>query len=424
MVDVLVVGAGAAGLSAARNLLRAGKSVIVLEARDRIGGRIHTIHGEGFSFPVEAGAEFIHGDLPFTKSLMKEAKVSYFAGEGRAWNVQSNKLSEGDIFHDDWDLMVKKLHEIDHDMPIGKFLELHFSDARYKSLTDSVKKFVEGYDAADIDKASALSLKEEWSNENIQGYRPEGGYSQLMNFLAGEIKRFKGQIILSKEVKAIAWKKDNVEVAVKNERFNGRKILITVPIAVLQKGLIEFDPPLASHENAFRKLEVGGVVKFLVEFKDRIWDVGEGNRVRQMPELNFLFSDAPVPTWWTQRPKMYPLLTGWLAGPVLKKLPPDNESMLKLAYRSLAYCFAVDEADVRKHVKAIKVTNWESDQFALGAYTYATLHTSDALSVLSKPVEKTIYFAGEALHEGAEMGTVEAALVTGNEVTEKIMSEW
>ncbi len=234
MIDVLVIGAGAAGLSAARNLLKAGKSVTILEARDRIGGRIHTIAGEGFSFPVEAGAEFIHGDLPFTKSLMKEANVSYFAGEGRTWNVQSNKLSEGDLFHEDWDLLIDKLQEIDHDMTIGKFLELHFSDARYKSLTESVKKFVEGYDAADIDKASALALKEEWSNDNIQGYRPEGGYAQLMDFLFSEIKKLKGKLLLSAVVKKVVCNIIIDEVITTNEgRFRATNFLFSVQAALL-----------------------------------------------------------------------------------------------------------------------------------------------------------------------------------------------
>ena len=201
MVDVLVIGAGAAGLSAARNLLNAGKSVLIIEVRDRIGGRIHTIKGEGFSFPVEAGAEFMHGDLPFTKSLMKESNVPYFAGEGRTWNVQSGKLSEGDLFHDDWDLLVDKLQQVDHDMTMGEFLKLHFNEPKYNSLRESVTKFVEGYDAADINKVSALALKEEWSNENIQGYRPQGGYSQLMDFLLSQIEKLNGQIKLSTEVR-------------------------------------------------------------------------------------------------------------------------------------------------------------------------------------------------------------------------------
>ena len=424
MIDVLVIGAGAAGLSGARSLLKEGISVVILEGRDRIGGRIHTIEGEGFSFPVEAGAEFMHGDLPFTKALMKESNVSYFAGEGRAWNVQSNSLSEGDIFHDDWDTLVAKLQELNHDITIGRFLELHFSDPRFKSLTDSVKKFVEGYDAADIHKASALALKEEWSNENMEGYRPEGGYTQLMNFLLADIKKRGGALNLSAVVKKIVWKKNDVEIITNNnESFKAKKILVTVPVGVLKRGLIEFDPPLRTHEKAFRNIEVGGVVKFLVEFSERIWDNGQ-QTFRQMPDLNFLFSDAAVPTWWTQRPKEVPLLTGWLAGPVLKKLPSDQESLLQLAFQSLSYVFGTNEMTIKGYVKAIRVINWEADPFALGAYAYSTLSTSDVIKTLSQPVEETLYFAGEAFYEGAEMGTVEAALATGNQTAERIIAEW
>jgi monoamine oxidase len=424
MVDVLVIGAGAAGLSAARILLKAGISVTILEGRNRIGGRIHTIEGEGFSFPVEAGAEFMHGDLPFTKSLMKESNVSYFAGEGRAWNVQANKLSEGDLFHDDWDTLVAKLQELDHDITIGQFLELNFSHPRYKSLTDSVKKFVEGYDAADIHKASALALKEEWSNENIQGYRPEGGYTQLMNFLLADIKKRGGTVEFSAVVKKILWKKNDVEIiANNNESFRAKRTLVTVPVALLKRGLIEFDPPIRAYEKAIKDIEVGGVVKFLVEFRERLWETNERTPFRQMQDLNFLFSDAVVPTWWTQRPREVPLLTGWLAGPVLKKLPSDDDSLLQLAFQSLGYVFGTNERTVKENVKAIRVFNWEADPLALGAYAYATLSTSQALNIVSQPVEETIYFAGEAFYKGAEMGTVEAALATGNQTAERIIGE-
>src|SRR5688500_6574289 len=115
MVDVIIIGAGAAGLSAARTLSAKGKSVCIVEARDWIGGRIHTMKGEGFSVPVEAGAEFIHGNLPLTQTLLKEANVSYQAGNGQTWNVEKGKLSKGDLFDKDWDVLIQKLSQLKQD---------------------------------------------------------------------------------------------------------------------------------------------------------------------------------------------------------------------------------------------------------------------------------------------------------------------
>ena len=189
MIDVIIVGAGAAGLSAGRILSRAEKTLYILEARDRIGGRIYTLKNEGFSSPVEAGAEFMHGELPLTKALMKEANVKYQAGHGRVWNVIDHHLSGRNFFDDGWKELMDRLQGLDQDMTIGEFLEKYFGEAKYESLVESVKGFVQGYDAADVSKASAMALAEEWSSGDVKGYRPIGGYSQLMNFLWNEKKK-------------------------------------------------------------------------------------------------------------------------------------------------------------------------------------------------------------------------------------------
>ncbi len=131
---------------------------------------------------------------------------------------------------------------------------------------------------------------------------------------------------------------------------------------------------------------------------------------RSMPELHFLFSDAPIPTWWTQRPDPTPLLTGWLSGPILEKIQKTDEQLLGDCYASLAYLFEVDRALLKKGIRAVKIINWKSDPFAGGAYAYKTVHSDEVSSLLSRPINDTLYFAGEAYYEGSEMGTVEAAL--------------
>jgi monoamine oxidase len=422
MIDVVIVGAGASGLSAARILSRSGKSVYILEARDRIGGRIHTLENAGFSHPTEAGAEFMHGELPVTKELMKEAKVSYRAGHGRDWNVIKSHLSEGNFFEEGWGELMDRLSRLKQDMTIGEFLGKYFADPKHEALVQSVKGFVQGYDAADVNKASSMALAEEWNSGDVKGYRPVGGYLQLMEFLRKQFQKQKGILKLSSAVKKIMWTPGHVEVETKNgDTLTAAKILITVPISILKADVIQFEPSLPDYRNALRHLETGDVIKFLFEFKDRFWERGNSTGYRQMPDLNFLFSDAFVPTWWTQKPDDVALLTGWLGGPVVQTVQQDDRALLKEGIKSIAYLFGSEPDHLEKEIRSAKVINWFADEYSRGAYAYKTLHTASAIKIFSEAVGNTIYFAGEGLYDGPEMGTVEAALASGKVVAEKIL---
>ena len=109
--DVLIIGAGAAGLMAARELVLSGKSVALIEARDRIGGRIHTEHISGFDLPVEQGAEFVHGKLDLTRQLLKKAGCSTYEIRGEVWQVTDGRLEKQSDFIEDFDLLKRKFRE-------------------------------------------------------------------------------------------------------------------------------------------------------------------------------------------------------------------------------------------------------------------------------------------------------------------------
>jgi monoamine oxidase len=422
MNDIIIIGAGAAGLMAARLLSKKGKSVTVLEARDRIGGRIHTVNGDGFSQPVETGAEFMHGELPLTMGLIKETGVTYTKGQGKMWNLEQGHLEEGDSFNEGWDKFIHELKKLKQDITIAEFLNTRFGEEKYNDLRESITRFVNGFDAADTAKASAFSLREEWtSEEDLTGYRLEGGYSQLMEFLRIEAVKHHASFHLSKKVTEIRWHRASVKIITEEgNEYEARKILITIPPSVLKTGAVRFIPAINEYETALSKIETGGVIKFLVEFKEAYWE-DKNASLRAMPHLHFLFSDAFIPTWWSQRPDTTPLLTGWLSGPVTDHLEINENELIKEAERSLAYILNGSGDDLKTKIRAIKVINWMKDPFSRGAYAYRTIETPQAIKILSTPIEDTIYFAGEAYYDGSNMGTVESALACGEKRAKEIL---
>src|ERR1700716_3929556 len=181
---IVVIGAGAAGLMAARELGRAGKKVTILEARDRCGGRIHPLPAAEFGYPAEGGAEFVHGEAPVTHGLLREAALSLLPIQGTQWTVEDGKFSR----EESQDLHGAQLHnalkELKDDLTVADFLRRYFAAPKYHRLRHSIERMVEGYDAADPDRASTLALRDEWMDggRSTQA-RISGGYGPLVEFL-------------------------------------------------------------------------------------------------------------------------------------------------------------------------------------------------------------------------------------------------
>src|SRR5947207_8135729 len=126
LTNFLIIGAGAAGLIAARELARAGKRVTVVEARDRCGGRIYPLPIREFGYPAEGGAEFVHGAAPVTRALMREAGLSLLPRAGTRWSTRTGALSPDEPSFPHWARFYQALEAVTADLPIADFLETNF----------------------------------------------------------------------------------------------------------------------------------------------------------------------------------------------------------------------------------------------------------------------------------------------------------
>ncbi|HWK08200.1 MAG TPA: NAD(P)/FAD-dependent oxidoreductase [Puia sp.] len=447
--SVIIIGAGAAGLLAARDLSRTGFSVLLLEAAETPGGRIHTLQGreqgreearmerKGFSGVVEAGAEFVHGPLPITLRLLEEAGISLRPIKGRMVEVHKGRWGQQNMFAGQWDELMQKMAQLEKDIPIADFLAREFPGEKYAGLRESVQRFAEGYDLADIHTASTRALYAEWQEEGQEEYRIDGGYSRLIHFLADQCQRHGCRILTASPVKEIQWQPGRVEVGTAGgERFTGDRLLITIPLGILQMdpaqsaipgpspdpigssttppAALQFFPPIPDYIQAARQLGYGSVIKILMEFHEPFWkEKGKG--------VSFILSDEEIPTWWLQSPDDSNLLTGWLTGAALFRFQGlSNDARLTCCLQSLASIFDRNIDYLKGQLKAFYIADWPSTPFIQGGYSFDTVEGQQARNLLSTPLQKTLFFAGEALYEGPSPATVEAAFTSGQEAAKKI----
>lgn len=389
----MVIGAGAAGLAAAQALVRAGRSVLVVEARERVGGRAWTRRMSGLDVPVELGAEFVHGEARVTHSLLRKAgmkvlpsgRLQRYAAGGRLRSVDAFRQAQ---------LATKDASALrERDMSFEAFLRLQ----RLKPLTRTFAHLmVQGFDAADPARASARAIAEEWGGGQMDGAQPRlrEGYGALLEWLAREVVRKGARLRMQAVVREVRWKRGRVEVLGDSFNFTARQCIITLPLGVLQSPLVRFSPGLEK-ESSLKKLAAGPVIKAALRFPSAFW---------QRRHRGVAFFHAPraaFPTFWTPLPAREPLLIAWSGGP---KATSPTWAAIRASLKSIFGAFPEPDE--------LLIHDWAGDRFARGAYSYVLVEGEGARQELAQPLADTLFFAGEAT-SADDSGTVAGALASG-----------
>jgi monoamine oxidase len=417
---IIIVGAGAAGLMAARELARAGKKVTILEARNRCGGRIDPLSVAEFGYEAEGGAEFVHGEAPVTRALLREAGLSLLPIQGRRWNVEDGALSREEALSLHAERLQQALAGLKADLTVADFLDRYFAGPEFDRMRRAIERMVEGYDAADPARASIFALRDEWMSAGTgKQVRVAEGYGAMIQFLAAECRTHRASIHLVSAVSAIDVSDGRATVrCVNGDAHVGDAVILAIPLALLQG--IELPADVRKNVALSADIGFGNVIKILLRFKTRWWISG---RTEDLSDLLFLLSNETIPVWWTQLPKEHPVLTGWVAGPQTKGLAHlDETALIETGLASLANIFGLHADRLKQDLVTARAIDWARDPFARGAYSYATPATRKAQSTLAGFASAPVFFSGEALYRGPDMGTVEAALASGLETARIILA--
>jgi monoamine oxidase len=433
--DVVIIGAGAAGLTAARTLAESGQSVLLLEARDRVGGRIWTRRESESAVPVELGAEFIHGQIPQTFNLLQEVGSAAANTEGSYWTLDHGRVQQRteDLFARIQQAVEKADLQRKPDIPFQQFLNQGQQFGLSPEAADMARRLVQGFDAADPARVSAHWVASEWASGGVLDapqFRPLGGYGSVLTALAAKLDRDRVRMQLQTVVKTLRWTRGSVTVegdfADQPFAAQASRAIVTVPIGVLQlpesaTGAIRFDPPLEGKRAAIAGIVSGAVLKVALRFRTPFWENLESGRFR---DAAFFYSvDTAFPTFWTSAPLRSPLLNAWVGGPPAAALSEKPAAtLIHTALESVRTMFGALVPTGAIELEAGFIHNWQHDPFSRGAYSYVSVgHHETARASLARPLDDTLFFAGEATDTEGEAATVAGALQSGARAAREVM---
>lgn len=405
MHDVIIIGAGAAGLAAARALAAAGVEALLVEARDRIGGRIWTDHSHG---PTELGAEFIHGDRAATWEYVRAAGLRTSPwGDDRRFARGGRVLPAGDpAVARVYALYEAVAHHAGPDISAAELLGGRAqADDPALGLALRWLANLEGADPARL--SAAAFAHERLASSNGEGnFHILDGYDRVVAHLARGLA-----IRTGCPVARVGWAPDGAVVELAGgEALRARRVVVTVPVGALQAGRLAFAPELPEAKRAaLGAIPMGHVTKLAMWFDRQLW-----------PDFTVLSSDGRIATWWPVESAATPTLMGYQGGhQALAVAAMGEEQAVAVALDELAVLFG---PEVRAALVGARLADWSRDPWSCGAYTYSAVGMGAARAALAAPVAGTLFFAGEAVAAGGHIATVHGAIESGRRAAAEILA--
>lgn len=406
---LIVIGAGAAGLAAAAALRDAGYAPLVLEARNRIGGRVWTDTQRGV---VELGAEFIHGDQATTWAIVQAAGLAtQRASEAREIALGGTRYPADDPLT----LRVEQLYDRLCDPAEHANVPEYSAAAWMRRIApddpagELALRLAANIEAANVERLSAAAIAHEraqWQ-AGTGNFHVLDGYSRVLAALATGL-----DIRLNSPVHQITWQPGNATLRLDDPAhttLTARAVIITVPLGVLQAGDLTFTPDLPpATTQALHALDMGHVSKLVLWFERVCWDLP-----------GFISSDGMISTWW-QEPAAQPSAlmgyTGGLAGLHLAEI--GEAAALDHALDELTQLFGPHLRQAFLHGRLVA---WSHDQWSRGAYSYTPIGAGAARDQLATPIADTLFLAGEATVTNGHVATVHGAIETGKRAAQAVL---
>ena len=424
-VDTIVVGAGVSGLTAARLLQDAGRRVIVLEARDRVGGRVHTDRTAGV---VDRGASWIHGvtDSPVAAAAaafgmrtmeftvggyqVDSRPIAYYGPDGRRLSDEEALAFAADVHAVDEalvDVIAASAHDASYrDVTEAALARQDLGPERTQRVREYLEHRSEEQYGAWIEDLAAHGLDDD-SIDGDEVVFPDG-YGVLPDRLAEGL-----DVRLEHVVTGIDWT-EGVRVDTSRGAFLGDTVVVTLPVGVLQSGAVDIVPALPRvNAEALGRLRMNAFEKIFLRFPTRFWDDGVYAIRQQGPESRWWHS-------WYDLTALHdePVLLTFAAGPAADGIRAwDDEQVMESVMTQLRRLYG----DRVVEPSGMHRTRWQDDPYAHGSYAYMTVGSTTAdHDDLATPVGDVLHLAGEATWTD-DPATVPAAMLSGHRAAERIL---